>query len=246
MTAHETIHDWATGLRMAREAGARHLREHAVVVVGITGPVGSGKTTFARQLVDHSGLLTHAEGLVEGLSEAGRRELVGADGLIVSTDHYLPDYQDELGRDRMPAHERDEPRHADLPLLVKHLRDLRAGRAIDRPVWSFLTHKREGAERLTPPVRGVIAVEGIHALASVDGDGAGADLPDAYHLRVFVETPAGMRKARFVQRDAEGERGMGVEEAGRFFDGVADPTFERFAAAYRARADVVVRGDSGA
>lgn len=170
--------------------------EGAAVVVGITGPVGSGKTTLARRL----------------------------GGTVVSTDHYLPDYEE------LPEHERDEPRHADLTLLARHLATLRSGEGVEMPEWCFQLHRRIGSRRVDPS--GLIVCEGIFALH----DRVRAHLD----LAVYVEAEAATRWARWERIEASGERGWGVERARTYFQEVADPTFARHADTYRRAADIVV------
>ncbi len=147
-------------------------------------------------------------------------------GLVISTDDYLPDYAG------LAVERRDLPEHADLPLLAEHLRLLRAGSGADVPVWSFHEHRRTGSRRVGPAA-GPIVVEGLFALHEALGD--------AVDVRVYVEAPASVRRARWEEIERRGERGMGVGAALRFFDEVADPTYARYAPAYRGAADVVVR-----
>jgi hypothetical protein len=172
----------------------------AGAVVGITGPVGAGKSTLAARL----------------------------SGSVLSTDDYLPDYE------RVPYDERDDPRHVDWGLLIEHLAELRAGRGASVPVWSFQSHRREGARVVEPA--GLIVLEGIHALHE--------RVRAALDVRVYVEAPAGVRWSRWEHLEATGQRGWGVEVARAFFDGVAEPTFAARADAYRAAAHVVVRNDA--
>lgn len=147
---------------------------------------------------------------------------------IVSTDDYLPDY------DAVPYLERDEPRHADFARLAADLSSLRAGRPTTVPVWSFHTHRREGERRVEPAP--IVLCEGIHAF-----DEAVAGL---YDVRVFVDAPREARLRRWEARERSGVRGWGVETARRFFHEVAEPTFERYEARYRALAHVVVANDA--
>lgn len=170
------------------------------VIVGITGPVGSGKTTIAARLVE------------------------GVGGVVLSTDHYLPDY------DGLREGERDEPGHADLALLAEHLASLGRGEAVERPVWSFRSHSRVGFARVEPGP--LIVCEGIFSLHGAVR--AGID------VGVFVEAPAAVRRARWERIEASGERGWGIERARRYFATVAEPTFARFAGEYRAAADLVI------
>lgn len=189
-------------------------RERAATpVIGITGPVGAGKSTLARKVV-------------EGL----------AAGVVLSTDWYLPDYE------RIPEHERDDPKHADLDELVSNLRALREGRACEAPIWSFHTHRREGRRRIEPVAGangwgGVVVVEGIFALHE--------RVAHALDVGVFVEASADVRWARWEILETSGVRGWGPEKARAFFENVADPEFHARASGYRARAHVVVRNDRG-
>lgn len=183
-------------IERARAAGGGSSR----VVVGITGPVGSGKTSLAARLVR------------------------GAGGVLLSTDHYLPDY------DGLPEHERDDPRHADLARLGEHLAALRRGERIERPEWCFQAHRRVGSTPVEPGE--LVVCEGIFALhGGVRG---------AVDVGVFVDAPAAVRWARWERIEASGERGWGVEHARRYFATVAEPTFARFAGEYRSAADLVV------
>ncbi|MCE2653118.1 MAG: AAA family ATPase [Planctomycetaceae bacterium] len=113
-------------------------------VIGLCGPVGSGKS--------------HLAGLLAQRFSAVR----------LSTDDYLPDYH------ATPEHLRDEPDRADLPRLLANLTDLRQGRPTVAPVWCFHAHARVGERAVQPPppeaAPRLVVVEGIHALhASLRG-----------------------------------------------------------------------------
>jgi uridine kinase len=188
---------------LARVATLR--RERPVVVVGVTGPVGSGKTTLAHAIVSQS----------------------AEPGLVLSTDHYLPDYE------RVEYVERDEPKHSDLPLLSSHLQDLRDGRDVQVPIWSFQSHSREGTSRVSPAP--LIICEGIHALH--------AHVRPALDVALFVHAAAATRWQRWKAIEERGERGWGVDVAQAFFDDVAEPTYTRHAHDYLRHADVIVEND---
>jgi len=161
---------------------------------------------------------------------AGKSTLASAiGGTILSTDRYLPDYHLTAPGDR------DLPESADLNLLQQHLRALRQGESIEAPVWSFKTHKREGYERLDPDA--TIVLEGIHALHA--STFALIDIP------VFIDAGSDIRWSRWELIERAGLRGMGVDNARRFFDQVAEPTFHARSSEYRARARFLVKNETG-
>jgi uridine kinase len=166
------------------------------VTIGITGPVGSGKTTLASRLSP----------------------------CIVSTDHYLPNYE------KVSYEERDLPHTSDLEGLARDLQTLKAGRAVDIPIWSFQTHRREGSRRVEPSP--VIVCEGIHSLNE--------QIAPYLDLRIFIEAPTAIRWSRWESLERTGQRGWGVEVAREFFHTVAEPTFALFASSYREVAHYIV------
>lgn len=169
-------------------------------VVGITGAVAAGKSTLARRI----------------------------SACVVSTDHYLPDY------DRTPEHLRDLPESSDLARLAQDLAELRVGRATSIPHWTFEAHARVGEQRVEPAE--IVVVEGLHALHA---------LPRTHvDVAVFVEAPQSTRWARAVERERAGERPWPIEYLEKFFHGVAEPTFALHSAAYRAGAHFVVVNDA--
>lgn len=195
----DRIIDWAEApARIA--ALVRGVRENRpVVVVGITGPVGAGKSSLARALSP----------------------------CVIRTDDYLPEYAST------PMEQRDLPESSDLALLAGHLSDLRAGRDVHVPVWSFKTHRRQ-SERLVHPAP-VAVCEGLHALhATVCGQ---------IDVGVYVDAPPEVRRRRWEALERDGARGWGIERARAYFEQVAEPTFAAMAESYRRDSDLIVRND---
>ncbi len=167
---------------------------------------------------------------ITGPVGSGKSTLAGrVGGIRLATDDYLPDYG------TLPEHERDEPRHAALGLLAAHLEALRRGEAAEVPRWSFQTHARVGSEVVVPG--GLIVCEGLFALR--------AEVRRWVDIAVFVEAPRELRLARWERLERAGARGWGVERARAYFERVAEPTFERYAAEYRASAEIIVSNDEG-
>ncbi|MBS0190277.1 MAG: hypothetical protein JSR52_03915 [Planctomycetes bacterium] len=192
------------------EEAPREIRERlrniapGVGVVGVTGPVGAGKSYLTRALC-------------------------GGDGCHLATDDYLPDY------DKVRYEDRDDPRLADTALLSENLAALRAGCETKVPTWSFQTHSRTGYRTAAPAT--LVVVEGIHALHD--------EILPHLDLCVYVEAPPDVRWSRWEYLERTGQRGWGVEVAREFFHTVAEPTFEKFLAVYRARAHFVVQNHVG-
>ncbi len=153
------------------------------LVVGIAGGTGSGKTTVARKLA---------------ASMPGRCVTIEHDSYYFDQTH-LP--LEERARTNY-----DHPSSLETALLAMHLRDLRAGRAVDVPIYDFATHCRRAETRKVEPAR-VIVVEGI--LVFTD-----AALRDLMDIKIFVDTDADIRLIRRIRRD--------LEQRGRSFQSVRD------------------------
>lgn len=181
-------------------------------VVGVTGAVAAGKSRLAAAIA------------------AAARADRGVEARVLSTDHYLPDY------DTTPEALRDLPESSDLARLAADLDDLRAGRTATVPLWTFETHRRVGVQTLEPAP--LVVVEGLHALHE--------RARGRIDLAIFVEAPRDLRWRRAVAREEMGERPWPIEYLAHFFETVAEPTYARHAGRYRLEADLVVVNDGSA
>jgi len=149
------------------------------IILGVAGGSGSGKTTIVREIV----------------------QALGPDRIsVIHHDSYYCD------RSSVPADEReslnyDHPDALETRLLVRHLEELRAGRAVEVPVYDFSTHTRtERVEHVQPCP--IVIVEGILILAE-------RALRELMDIRVFVRTDADLRVIRRIERDvAQRERSL--------------------------------------
>ena len=154
------------------------------LVVGIAGGTGSGKSTVARKL---------AAAIPEG-----RCAILDHDA------YYRPQRQLSL-EDRAKINY-DHPSSLESSLLVEHLRALRAGRAVEVPIYDFAQHDRRVETRRVAPAP-VIVVEGILVFTE-------PALRELMDVKIFVDTDADIRLMRRIRRD--------LEQRGRSFQSVRD------------------------
>ena len=111
--------------------------DEKILVIGIAGGTGSGKTTLMKKLIERFGDVV----------------------TVLSHDNYYK-RRDDLTYEERCAINYDEPDAFDTSLMVYHLAELRQGRAIDCPVYDFTVHNRSNdVLRIVP--KQVIIVEGI-------------------------------------------------------------------------------------
>lgn len=123
---------------MAKSEGSTQLKgKSRSCLVGITGGSGSGKTTFARELI---------------------QKLSPSSALLIQQDRYYRDLKNLSQKDRS-GQNFDEPDAIENDLLVNHLILLKNGEAVRVPVYDFRTHLRTGWESILPAP--IIVVEGI-------------------------------------------------------------------------------------
>ena len=128
------------------------------------------------------------------------------------------------------------PEYSDLPRLASDLAALRRGEDVTIPVWSFVSHSREGYQRVQGAP--IVVCEGIHALH---------EIPRAHlDISIYVDAPSTVRWSRWEALELSGVRQLGVEQARAFFHEFAEPIFGRFAGGYKSAARFVVVNDGGA
>ncbi len=142
-----------------------------MLIIGIAGGTGCGKTTVVNQILNE---------LPEG--EVG----------VISQDSYYKDTSHLSYEERVKINF-DHPRSIDFELLESHLKELRNGNDIHQPVYSFIKHNRTGDTILTHP-RKVMIVEGILILTN-------PELRDLFDIKIFVHADSDERLIRRLKRD---------------------------------------------
>lgn len=172
--------DTAIGMKTSKKIGTEtRAAEQATTIIGIAGGTGSGKSTFTNRL---------------------KRAFGDAITVIYHDNYYKP--HDDLTLEERRTINYDHPDALDTDLLVHHLEELRAGRAVDCPTYDFTQHTCAKKTVAIQPSR-VIIVEGILILQD-------ARLRDLFDIKIYVEADADERILRRVARDIR-ERGRSLE-----------------------------------
>ncbi|MCF8880956.1 uridine kinase [Hyphobacterium sp. SN044] len=185
------------------------------ILVAVSGGSASGKTTLA---------------------EAVRRGLEPVEARLIREDEYYVDSSTVPGFDPLRFNFDDVSAH-DHALLARHLSALKKGKAIDAPLYDFVTHSRAKTTRHISPAD-VILVEGIHVLSD-------PDLMSLYDLTVYVDAPSDVRLARRILRDVR-ERGRSVESVVIQYLRTVRPMHLKYTEPAKAIADIVVNNDAAA
>ena len=142
-----------------------------MIIVGIMGGSGSGKTTMAQKLVS----------LLNDISV-----------VQLPQDAYYKD-QSHLPMLMRESVNYDCPEAIDVDLLIYHLKNLKRGMAIEKPAYDFTTHTREKDNKIVNSGE-IIILEGTLIFVY-------ADLLPLMDVRVFLDIPADIRLARRILRD---------------------------------------------
>ncbi len=180
-----------------------------MLVIGIAGGTGSGKTTVVRKI----------------------KERLPQDDIVVLTqDSYYKDSS------HLPLEERyeinfDHPDSIEWPLLIKHLKELKKGREVEQPIYSYLTCTR--AEETIPvkPCQ-VVIVEGILVLSN-------PELRKLMDLKVFVDADPDDRLIRVINRDIV-ERGRSVNKVMERYELTVKPMHLQFIEPSKRFADLII------
>ncbi|MDA8952046.1 uridine kinase, partial [Flavobacteriaceae bacterium] len=128
----------------------------------------------------------------------------------------------------------DHPRAIDFELLETHISDLKKGKIIQQPVYSFVTHNRTKDHIETHP-RKVVIIEGILIFNS-------KKLLDLFDIKIFVHADADERLIRRVRRDIK-ERGRDIDEVLDRYKNTLKPMHQQFIEPTKSFADIIIPND---
>ncbi len=194
---------------LTNDPSASKHAESSPLIIGVAGGSGSGKTTVVRRIV----------------------ESIGDDQVtVLEHDRYYRDRGD-LRLEERAALNYDHPDSLETDLLVEHLRDMRAGRTVDIPVYDFAQYVRQSPAVRAVPRRAII-VEGILIFT----DKALRELMD---VKVFVDADDDTRFIRRLQRDIS-ERGRTMSSVIEQYLGTVKPMHLEFVEPSKRYADIII------
>ena len=180
----------------------------STILIGIAGGTGSGKTTLTRHLKEH----------------------FGDSVTVIGHDSYYKRQEGKTYEERAKVNY-DHPSAFDTDLLIQHLKELKAGRSIQCPVYSYVDHNRTD-ETVTVYPNKVIIVEGILIFQD-------PTLRDMFDIKIFVETDADVRILRRALRDVE-QRGRTLQSVVTQYLTTVKPMHEHFIEPSKRLADIIV------
>lgn len=180
-----------------------------MTIIGIAGGTGSGKTTVVRKIAESLPLHYVA---------------------VVPLDSYYNDTTHMTDEERS-AINFDHPDAFDWKLLIEHVKQLKAGNAVEQPTYSYIESNRQ-KETVHVEPKPVIIIEGIMTLLN-------KKLRDMMDLKIFVDTDSDERLIRNIQRDVV-ERGRTVEMVIDRYLKVLKPMHEQFIEPTKKYADLII------
>ena len=142
-----------------------------MIIIGIAGGTGSGKSTVAKEILS---------------------QLPDGDIAFLPQDSYYKD-SSHLPMDKRIEINFDHPDSLNNALFISHLRQLQARQPIERPIYDFTAHRRTSDTYRIQP-KPVILVDGILIFAI-------EELRDLFDIKVFIDADPDIRLARRLQRD---------------------------------------------
>lgn len=186
-----------------------------MVIIGIAGGTGSGKTTIVKEITD---------------------SLPKGSVAVIPQDSYYND-QSQLPLDVRKKTNFDHPKAFDWSLFAQQIRELKEGKAIEQPTYSYLVCTRL-PETVHVEPKEVIIIEGIMCFHD-------KCLRDQMDLKVFVDVPADERLLRVIERDIA-ERGHPLDMLIEKYRNVLKPMHDEFIEPTKEYADIIIsnNGDS--
>jgi len=181
-----------------------------MLIIGIAGGTGSGKSTVAHSVIN----------------QLGNNKVT-----FISQDNYYKDHS-HLNLDERASINYDHPFAFDNDLLVDDLISLRDGRIVQAPIYDFTVHARKTDKTVELLPNTIVIIEGLHVLSD-------EKLREMLNIKVFVDTDPDVRILRRVVRDIE-ERGRTIQSVHHQYLTTVKPMHEAFIEPSKKYADLII------
>jgi len=180
-----------------------------MLVIGIAGGSGSGKTTVVKTITNQL---------------AGRVVVIPQDSYYKDSSHLPMEERQKINF--------DHPDAIDWKLMCQQIRELKSGKTIQQPVYSYITCSRSKTETVTVEPAEVIIIEGILIFNY-------KELRDQMNIKIFVDADDDDRLMRIIVRDIA-ERGRTIETAIEHYCDTVKPMHLQFIEPSKRYADIIV------
>ncbi len=180
-----------------------------MLVIGIAGGSGSGKTTVVRNIISRL------------------KEKV----VVIPQDSYYKD-SSNLTEEEKRHHNFDHPEAIDWDLLCEQIRQLKEGKAVEQPVYSYITCSRSKTETVHVEPEEIIIVEGILIFTC-------RQLLEQMDIKIFVDADDDDRLMRIITRDCL-ERGKDIAWVIERYTQTVKPMYLQFIEPAKRYADVII------
>ena len=180
-----------------------------MLVIGIAGGSGSGKTSVVKKII---------------------KSLPKEKVAVLSQDSYYKD-QGDIPQEAREKINFDHPSAIEWSLMIQQIEELKAGRSVQMPTYSYVTCRR-GTDTIPVNPAEVLIVEGILIFTN-------ETLCNTLDLKVFVDTESDERLIRIIQRDVN-ERGRGLDKSIRHYRTYVKPMHESFIEPTKKLADIII------
>jgi uridine kinase len=181
-----------------------------MLIIGIAGGTGSGKTTVVSKL---------------------KNLLSSEDYVVIPQDAYYKDCG-HLTAEEKAVQNFDHPDSIDFDYLIEHLNELKEGRPVDQPVYSYVTCERSKTEVVRVNPAHIIIVEGILIFTC-------EKLREMMDIKVFVDADADDHLSRVISRDIV-ERGKNVDQVLRRYEQTVKPMHLQYIEPTKRYADIII------
>ncbi len=179
-----------------------------MIVLGIAGGTGSGKTTVTEAILNK----------------------VNAHTALLEQDAYYREMADLTYEERSQVNY-DHPDAIEFSLLIQHIKSLKKGLSIEKPIYDFTQHSRKEETTTVQPAR-ILIVEGILIFAI-------PELRELFDMKIFVDTDDDERLLRRISRDMK-ERGRSFESVQEQYRNSVKPMHLEFVEPSKRYADIII------